>query len=278
MKKNIEELIVVKADGKKELFSREKLENSLLRSGADSATVDSIVDHIEEELQDGMSTSHIYKHAFFLLDKKQHPAAVRYSLRRAIQDLGPSGFPFEEFLAHVYRQKGYEVLTGQMVMGGCVEHEVDLVIWNENKLVMAEAKFHNELGIKSDLKVALYVKARLDDLKENVFLYGKERKVDEGWLITNTKFTSTAIHYAGCKDLKLIGWNYPERGNLQDMILDSGLHPVTCLTTLSDSQKKTLLAQDVVLCKTLKENIALFKTLGMNQAKIQMVIDEINLL
>lgn len=41
---------------------------------------------------------------------------------------------------------------------------------------MAEAKFHNELGIKSDLKVVLYVKARFDDLKENVYMYGKERK------------------------------------------------------------------------------------------------------
>ena len=96
---------------------------------------------------------------------------------------------------------------------------MDGVAWNEEKLIMVEAKFHNELGIKSDLKVALYVKARMDDLKGSVFNYGgKDRKLSEGWLVTNTKFSSTAIHYGVCQNLVMIGWNYPEKGNLQDMI------------------------------------------------------------
>lgn len=271
-------IYIVKANGEKEIFNPSKLENSLIRSGADHATVDEIVRHVAAELKDGMSTSQIYKHAFFLLGKKQKPMAMRYSLRRAIMDLGPSGFPFEDFIAHVLREKGFEALTDQMVMGGCVEHEVDVVAWNENKLIMAEAKFHNELGIKSDLKVVLYVKARFDDLKENVYMYGKERKLDEGWLITNTKFSSTAIHYAECKGLTLIGWNYPAQGNLQDMILDSGLHPITCLTTISASQKKSLLTRGIVLCKNLKDDPTLLRSLGFNDNKARKVIEEINAL
>ena len=43
-------------------------------------------------------------------------------------------------------------------MGHCVEHEVDVMAWNENKLIIAEAKFHNAIGLKSDLKVALMLK------------------------------------------------------------------------------------------------------------------------
>ncbi len=269
-------IFIVKADGTKEEFNPAKLENSLLRAGADHSTVDEIVTHVAGELKDGMSTSQIYKHAFFLLDKKQRPVATRYSLRRAIMDLGPSGFPFEDFIGHILREKGYEVLVGQMVLGGCVEHEVDVVAWNENKLIMAEAKFHNELGIKSDLKIALYVKARFDDLKENVFMYGKERKLDEGWLITNTKFSTTAIHYAECKGLVLIGWNYPKQGNLQDMIVDSGLHPITCLTTLTGSQKKMLLARGIVLCKNIKEDESVLRSLGINKEKSNKIIEEIN--
>lgn len=271
-------IYIVKANGEKEIFNPSKLENSLIRSGADHATVDEIVGHVAGELKDGMSTSQIYKHAFFLLGKKQKPMAMRYSLRRAIMDLGPSGFPFEDFIAHVLREKGFEALTDQMVMGGCVEHEVDVVAWNENKLIMAEAKFHNELGIKSDLKVVLYVKARFDDLKDNIYMYGKERKLDEGWLITNTKFSSTAIHYAECKGLTLIGWNYPAQGNLQDMILDSGLHPITCLTTISGSQKKSLLSRGIVLCKNLKDDPTLLRSLGFNDVKARKVIEEINAL
>lgn len=267
---------IVKASGKVEPFVQEKLESSLFKAGAKEEVVNEIVEHIVSELKDGMSTSQIYKHAFFLLQKKSKPVATQYSLRRAIMDLGPSGFPFEEFVSQILKEKGYETLTDQTVLGGCVEHEVDVIAWNENKLIMAEAKFHNELGIKSDLKIALYVKARFDDLRLNSFFYGKKRSLDEGWLITNTKFTSTAIHYAICNGLTLIGWNYPEKGNLQDMITDSGLHPLTCLMSLSQSQKKSLLSQGIVLVLALKNNPRLLHSLGLNEEKAKKVIDEIN--
>lgn len=269
------ETLIVKASGKTEPFKGEKLQGSLLRAGAEQKTADEIVKHIETEIKDGMSTSQIYKHAFFLLEKELKPVAVRYSLRRAIMDLGPSGFPFEDYIAFILEEKGYEVKTGEIVFGGCVEHEVDVVAWNENKLIMIEAKFHNEMGMKSDLKVALYIKARFDDLKEAKHLYGKERYVDESWLVTNTKFTNTAIHYAECKGLQLIGWNYPKKGNLQDLIEDSGLHPITSLTTLTGSQKKLLLSKGIVLSKHIKNDPSLLRSLGMNENKIKMVLNEI---
>ncbi len=270
------DISIVKASGKKQAFDGHKLLGSLVSAGADTATAESIVDHITDELKEGMSTDQIFRHAFFLLEKAQKPVAMRYSLRRAVMELGPSGFPFEKFVAEILKQKGYEVLTDQHVLGECVEHEIDVVAWNENKLIMAEAKFHNELGVKSDLKVALYVKARVDDLMGVKYNYGKERFVDEGWLITNTKFTETAIHYGECKHLTLIGWNYPEKGNLQDMIMDSGLHPITCLSTLSHSQKKSLLVRGIVLCKSLKEDPSILPSLGMNAQKISTLLSEIN--
>lgn len=270
------DISIVKASGKKQAFDSDKFLGSLISAGADTKTAETIVDHITEELRDGMSTDQIFRHAFFLLEKAQKPVAVRYSLRRAVMELGPSGFPFEKFIAEILKQKGYEVLTDQHVLGECVQHEIDVIAWNENKLIMAEAKFHNELGVKSDLKVALYVKARVDDLKGVKYNYGKERYVDEGWLITNTKFTETAIHYGECKGLTLIGWNYPEKGNLQDMINDSGLHPITCLTTLTASQKKSLLSQGIVLCKTLKEDPRVLLSIGMNESKSKIILEEIN--
>ncbi|TAL49022.1 ATPase [Patescibacteria group bacterium] len=266
---------IVKASGERELFDRTKLDGSLLRAGADKETISEIAGHVEKELKDGMSTSQIYKHAFFLLEKHQKPAAVRYSLRRAVMELGPSGFPFEDFVAYILKEKGYEVKTGETVLGGCVAHEIDIVAWNENKLIMAEAKFHNEPGIKSDLKITLYVKARVDDLKEVKHNYGRVRDLDEGWLITNTKFTTTAIHYGECKGLTLIGWNYPKEGNLQDLIEDSGLHPVTCLTSLSGAQKKSLMSQGVVLCRSLKEHPDVLHSIGFNDQKTKEVLDEI---
>jgi ATP cone domain/Restriction endonuclease len=269
-------IYVVKADGTKELFDIDKLERSLKKAGASSKSVQDIIEHIKAHLKKEISTHDLYKHAFELLHKEDKPIALKYSLKRAIMELGPSGFPFEDFVAEIFRHKGYTAETGKIVRGFCVEHEVDVVAWNDEKLIMVEAKFHNELGVKSDLKIALYVKARFDDLRKMTFRYGKERQLDEGWLVTNTKFTSTAIEYGSCQGgLRMIGWNYPPVGNLHDMILESKLHPLTCLLSLNGREKKYLLDKGVVLCKTILLNQDILLELGFNAPKIQKIIDEI---
>ncbi len=267
------EFYVAKANGTRELFDQKKLERSLINAGASPNVAGHISDHITRELEDGMPTSMIFDHAFFLLDRMEKPASARYSLKRALAELGPSGFPFEKFIAEVFRARGFHVETNQFIKGSCAEHEVDLVAWNENKLVMAEAKFHNEIGLKSDLKVALYVKARFDDLKGKEFFYGRKRKLDEGWLITNTKFTEKAIGYAGCAGLRLIGWNFPRQGNLHDAIEDVGLHPVTSLSSLSSAEKKMAIEAGVILCRDIR-NEALLHSLGISRDKVSKIMEE----
>lgn len=265
---------IIKQNGETEEFDSQKLVNSLKRAKAPEQSIEMIVKHIEGELKDGMSTSQIYDHAYFLLGKESKKASVSYSLRRAIQELGPSGFPFEDFIGEIWRKKGFEVQTGILLQGNCTEHEIDVLAHNENKLIIMEAKFHNEQSYKTDSKVALYVKARFDDLKELNFNYGFERKIDESWLITNTKFSSRAISYGECVGMTLIGWNYPQKGNLQDLIEDSGLHPITCLNSLSQNQKTRILQSGEVLCKNLSERKDLLKSIGLNQKEIEEVMSE----
>ena len=186
------------------------------------------------------------------------------------------GLPFEDFVAEILRVKGFKAETGKIIRGFCVEHEVDVVAWNNEKLIMVEAKFHNELGVKSDLKIALYVKARFDDLGKMTFKYDRERKLDEGWLVTNTKFTSTAIEYGSCQGgMRMIGWNYPPVGNLHDMIIESKLHPLTCLTSINGREKKLFLDRGIVLCKTILDNPDLLYATGLNDVKAKKVIEEI---
>src|SRR5260221_155103 len=120
-----------------------------------------------------------------------------------------------KFIARIFTMWGYEALTDQTVLGTCVDHEVDVVAWKGNELSMVEAKYHNEFGMKSDLKVALYVKARFDDLSQTIFDFGgTKRKLTGKWLATNTKFTEKAIAYGECSHLRLLGWNYPATNNL----------------------------------------------------------------
>jgi len=271
------EISVIKANGLRESFDPEKLRFSLLHSGATLEAADDVLKHIVPELHDGMSTSEIYKHAFALLATTSKPVARSYSLRRAVMDLGPSGFPFEDFVAEILRTKGFTCETRQVVLGGCVPHEMDVVAYNDKQLVMIEAKFHNELGTKSDIKVALYIKARFDDISENVFDYGgKGRKVTDNWLVTNTKFSSTAIHYGVCKNLTMIGWNYPEKGNLQDMIESEQLHPITCLSTLTQMDKNVLLGRGIVLCSHIKKNPEILNELLGKSFDVNPVLNEIS--
>jgi hypothetical protein len=269
-------ILVVKSTGEQEAFEPAKLVNSLRKAGATKEHAEKILKHIESELVSGMTTSEIYRHAFSYLRHEAQPIAARYSMKRAISELGPNGFPFEKFIAEVFKAHGYDAVTDQMVQGSCVEHEVDVVAWKGSELAMVEAKFHNEPGLKSDLKVALYVKARWDDLREETYEYGgKKRKITAFQLFTNTKFTDHAIRYAECKGLSLVGWNYPRKGNLEDLITESGLHPLTSLTTLSQTEKKTLLGAGLVLCKDLAARKETLVDLGIAREKLGLVLDEI---
>lgn len=266
---------IIKSDGVRELFDPTKLERSLRKIGTEKEVADLIVAEISANLKEGHTTREIYRQAFSLLKKHQRPVAVRYSLKRAIAELGPSGFPFEKFVAQIFKAQGYEVLTGQIVMGNCVPHEMDVVAWKGTDLIMIEAKFHTDFASKSDLKVALYIKARFEDLQNTVFKYGgQDRKLTKGMLITNTNFSSTAIQYGECAHLNMVGWNYPRLNNLHNMIEEQDLVPVTALTTLTQGEKKMFLANDIVLSKQVADP-ALLKSYGLDDLKIKNIIKEV---
>jgi hypothetical protein len=280
------QIYIIKATGEKEEFNAQKLRDSLARASAKPEAVENIVETIERELKENATTKDIYKHAFELLGKEEIPAAARYSLRRAVMELGPTGFPFEQFVAEIFRSKGFETTTDYIAKGECADHEIDIVAWNKEKLIFVEAKFHNELGIKSDLKIALYIKARWDDLANQEFecpnppsrSFGVARKMSEGWLITNTKFSESAVKYAKCRNMKLAGWNYPEKGNLQDLIEEANLHPITCLNSSTPSDEKLLMQAGIVLCKQARDNPDILKQAGLSDEKISRMLSEIDLI
>jgi hypothetical protein len=270
------EVFVTKATGEKELFKPEKLLNSLMRSRADEDVAKRVVEQVVRDLQPEVTTRQIYKHAFDILEREYQPIAARYSLRKAVMEMGPTGFPFEQLVSEIFETKGFETKNDVMVQGKCVEHEIDIVAWNSEKLIMCEAKFHNELGLKSDLKIALYVNARWEDLSQVEFEgYGHKRPLTEGWLITNTKFSERAIEYAKCRQMVLVGWNYPEQGNLHDLIEEAELHPITCLRSISAVEKKALMASGIVLCKQAYDNVDVVEQSGIHKEKLKRMMEEI---
>ncbi len=268
-------ITITKSDGTKELFEEEKLISSLRRVGANSDAIEHIVDEVEKSMHEGMTTTDIYRLAFVLLRTHATHVAVRYSVRRALAELGPDGFPFEKFVARIFEVWGYEAITDQQVMGSCIEHEVDVIAWKGDTLAMVEAKFHNELILKSDIKVALYIKARFDDIAVNKFNYGGvTRSLTERWLFTNTKFTEQAIKYGICNNLKMIGWNHPQHDNLHEIIEKNKLFPITCITGLTHNQKRDLVGRGIILCSDAIAHPDVLRSIGLNDIALQTALAE----
>lgn len=264
-------MLITKADGNRELFDPVKLEDSLTRAGASSTMRARVLAQILHELKPLMTTEDIYRRAFELLKKEDSaPIAARYSTKRAVSALGPSGFPFEQFLAEVLRAHGWSVRTDVTLIGRCAPHEVDVLAEKDGRKVGIECKFHNEAGGKTDIKDALYVHARYEDLKQAPT---QSSRVDEGWLVTNTQFTSNAIRYARCTNLTILAWDYPRTRGLMHMIEEARVHPLTCLTTLSDGEKRRLLGNRIVLCKSVQTEHVL-KEYGVAPNKIPQVLEE----
>ncbi len=262
------QILITKANGEQEPFDRAKLEHSLRRTGAAIDVRNAVADEVQRELKEGMSTRAIYKLAFELLRKERgKPLAARYSIKRAIMELGPSGFPFERFMGEIFKTLGYtEVHNNTIIKGKCVEHELDISARHNAIRMGAEAKFHNNPGLRTDVKVALYVRERFDDLKDHI---------DEGWLITNTRFTKNAIKYGKCSGLHMLGWDYPHGRGLEVLIEDASVHPITALTTLSKDARQKLLKDGIVLCRQLIQHLHELPEYGIHTNDIADVKTEV---
>lgn len=260
---------VLKANGEIEPFSEEKINGSIKRAGIPKSIHQQVLSHVKSKLYEGIPTSEIYTHIIEFLKTSPHPLSkTNYALKRAIMELGPTGYPFENFVSELLKTEGYKTQVRQILSGKCVTHEVDVVAEKNGVKSMIEAKFHNQPGTRSDVQVPLYTNARFSDIK-------KEYGLKEAWVVTNTKVTSDALNYALCAGMKILSWNYPQNQGLRDLVDRSKLHPITVLSSLSFAEKKILLDKDIVLCKTIYKNPQSLQALGLSQEKETEILSEI---
>ncbi|GAA4298533.1 ATP cone domain-containing protein [Aestuariibaculum suncheonense] len=270
---------VIKSSGEKVKFSLEKLKQSLLRSGAKRATVDMIVNKVLDELYDNISTKEIYNRAFALLKREQSYLASKYKLKRAIYELGPTGFPFERFISAVLTYSGYKTEVDKVLQGTCITHEIDVVATKNDTTTIVECKFHSEKSFKCNVKVPLYIHSRYNDIKSYWNSKAKENTVlKEGWVVTNTRFTEDALKYGKCVNLYLLSWDYPLDDGLKDRIDRLGLYPITVSTLLTNREKQFLLSRDIVLCRELIGDAFYLDHLGISEKRKEKILNEINML
>jgi Holliday junction resolvase-like predicted endonuclease len=220
-----------------------------------------------------MTTKEIYQMAFKMLKGKSRVSASRYKLKKAIMELGPTGFPFEKFAGAVLKNEGFITRVGVIVQGKCVQHEVDVVAEKDDKHYMVECKYHSAQGRFCSVKIPLYIQSRFLDIESHWEKQkGHETKFHLGWVFTNTRFTSDAIQYAKCAGLMLLSWDYPKDNSLKKRIDRSGLHPLTSLTTLTKKEKSKLLEKGIVLCKEVSDHKELLEEIGIPKSRHKKIL------
>jgi Holliday junction resolvase-like predicted endonuclease len=257
-------------------FDVNKLRGALARSGAGPSQIKAVVEKLSPMLYDGITTHKIYQIAYAILKKTSWRAAGRYRLKKAMLELGPTGYPFEQFIAMLLEHQGYEVQVGRLVEGHCVTHEVDVLATKSGKKMMVECKYHSDKSTKSDVKVPLYIYSRFLDLKKSWTKEADGRNTDyDCMIVTNSRFTGDASNYGNCAGIKMVSWDAPDGNSLKDWIDRSGFHPITVLHSLKKSEKKLLLEKGIVLCRQIAEQPEILDEIVYPSKKITKILTEI---
>src|SRR5690554_680680 len=269
-------IYIEKFNGDIEEFQVEKLITSLRRSKASESEIETIVEHIMPTLYDGIPSKKIYEKAFSLLKKYNLTSASKYSLKRAILDLGPTGYPFERLISALLRHKGFETKVGVILQGECVTHEVDVLAEKEGDTYTVECKFHSDQKAVSNVRVPLYINSRFLDIQNH---WNKDPEkvshLKQGWLVTNTRFSLDAITYGECVGLQLLSWDYPENNGIKHNVDAYTLYPITTLTTLTQHEKDQLIEKDIILTIELFDAPKALKEIGVSKVRVERVLTEI---
>lgn len=262
---------IQKASGDTETFNPGKIHKTLLEAGANRQLAQEITDAVRKKAYEGITTGKILEIILNRL-KNHHGIQARYDLKRAIMSLGPTGFPFERYFADILEEYGYSATVRNHVKGKKIIHEIDIIARSpKDKTFMIECKYHNELGKPTKLQPALYTYARFLDLT---------KRLDQAWLVTNTKCSKDAKEYAKGVGLKITSWRYPEKESLIRLVESKKLYPITILKNLDKKTKEKLFQADIVLAKNLKKYTVeqLARKTELNEKQIKKILNELSLI
>ncbi|MBT4856883.1 hypothetical protein HON52_01715 [Candidatus Uhrbacteria bacterium] len=244
---------VLKANGKWVEFDESKARTSILRTGVDDAEASSVLKVLKSRMKSGMSTKEVYAIIHQELKKVSVCFSCRYSLRDALQKLGPAGYKFEKYVASILRAHKYDAyVPDQDLEGSCVDHEVDVIAEKDGRKIFIEAKFRNNNRNYVNLKDTMATWSRFLDLVDGAAV-GKCVHFDECWIVTNARFSDRARTFGVCKGIHMIGWSFPPERSFQKMVDIVSLYPVTVLDSITQKELEALSHQRLMLCKEVVE-------------------------
>lgn len=264
-------ILITKSSGEKVVFSLDKIKASLRHTGADDPLIERILNTLADEVYDGITTREVYNRAYAMLQQSRSEFASRYKLKRAIYELGPTGFPFEKFVAAILEYSGYKTRTGVIINGRCVSHEVDVEARKNGEISLLECKFHGQQGVKCNVKIPLYIWSRYRDIDEH---WKGEEVLKPMWVVTNTRFTLDALNYGKCMGMYLLSWDHPKDDSLRVRIDRLGLYPITVSSLITSREKVFLLDKGVVLCRDLLKEPFFLDHAGVSAKRQERILEE----
>ena len=280
---------VINVRGEKEPFSLKKVYQSAKRAGASGFLARKIAEDVQQAVYPGIKTSEIFNKVKNLLRKEDFRTAIRFSLKKGIQKLGPTGFPFEKYIGAIFENLGYKVELNQFLPGRCLKYEIDFLAKKRDLLYVGECKYRNLLEegkIHSNIILILF--AKFFDLKEGIFSRKFKDLNIKSFLVTDAKFTNDVIKFAKIRGIELLGWKYPNGRGLEFLIESESLYPITILPSLKNYlaeifvSKKIMLVEDFLkidIFKLSKENKIPLNHLKVlvNEGKILLGLDKNNI-
>jgi len=245
-------VFVTKVDGTKKLFDREKVVRTCLRMGANRKIAEAIAEKIETNIYDGIETKKILKTIFRRLSRYKLAVKHQIDLRKALSLMKPKP-DFERFIQILLSEHGYEVTPNQIIRGKCVEHEVDAVARKNGETYIVEVKHHFNYHTSTGLDVSRIARAVFEDVTEGFELGLNNLKIDKVMIVCNTKLSGHAKRYAKCRGIHHIGWSSPPNHDLQTMIEEKKLYPMTYLKVSNIPTMKKLASAGIILLKQLTE-------------------------
>lgn len=247
---------IKKTTGESEDFNEQKFYKSILSAGIHESLAKDVVQEVVGNTHNLQTTDILHTATEQTLVRQEaFGLAAKYNLKRAIVDLGPSGFPFEQYIARVFDAYNYTTKTNQTLQGKCVTHEIDVIAERDNNHYLIECKHHHYAGAKTNVRVALYIYARfLDVVNQWIKDQGTSQDQHAPWLVTNTRATEDAIAYAKCVGMQVLAWHYPIGQGLNHLIENKHLYPITVLPNLNSKVKRALLDNRIILVRELLEH------------------------
>jgi len=270
--------MVTKADGSRQLFEREKVIRTCLRMGASKQTAYAVVDKVERRLYDNIPTVKILQLIFLYLRKDKPALRQFFDLRKGLS-LMSSKPEFENFVQLLLANNGFDVKPNQMLVGKCVEHEVDALAAKDGIAYFVEAKHHYSYHSLTGLDESRIARAVLEDVTEAYRLGLSKLRVDNALIVTNTKYSEQATRYAKCRGILLVGWNTPSNLSVQHMVEEKNLYPLSCIKTLRGNDRMRLVDSGVLLMKQVVEEnpVNLSRRAGLALQTIERIKEQANL-